>query len=145
MIIGVGNGFRGDDAAGLVAARRLRSTLRVPVRELEGDPAKLMDAWENCESVILVDAVSSGSPPGTLHRFDAHEAPLPSTLFRGSTHAFGVPDVIELARALHRLPRKLVVYGIEARNFTAGEGLSPEVEDAVERVVQRIEKECGHA
>lgn len=139
MIIGVGNRFRSDDAAGLVAARRLHAL------ELEGDPATLIETWKDHDQVILVDAVASGAPPGTIHRFEAGETPLPSNLFRTSTHAFGVADAIELARALHRLPRRLVVYGIEGKNFAAGEDLSPEVFGAVDRLVERIEKDAEHA
>lgn len=135
MIIGVGNRFRGDDAAGLAVAGRLRGSL------LEGDPATLLETWKDCDRVVLIDAVSSGAAPGTIHRFEAEKGPLPSTLFRGSTHAFGVPDAIELARALKRLPQSLIVYGIEGKNFEAGEELSPEVVRAIDRLVERIEAE----
>ena len=51
---------------------------------------------------------------------------------RSSTHAFGVADAVELARALGRLPGRLDVYAIEGASFTAGDSLSPEVERAVD-------------
>jgi hypothetical protein len=58
-------------------------------------------------------------------RFDACSQPLPVGGLRSSTHAFGVSDAVELARALGRLPDRLDVYVIEGENFTAGERLKP--------------------
>lgn len=132
MIIGVGNPDAGDDAAGPMVARRLGG------RETGGDVTELLELWSSADEVILVDAVRSGSPAGTIHRFDAGAGPLPERSFRGSTHALGVGDAIELARALGRLPRKLVVYGIEGRTFAPGEPMSPEVAAAVEELCTNI-------
>ena len=46
-LIGVGNQFRRDDAAGLEVARRLRLTRPpgVEIFEEEGEPASLIEAW----------------------------------------------------------------------------------------------------
>jgi hydrogenase maturation protease len=88
---------------------------------------------------VLVDAVQSGAQPGTVHRVDASERPLPQEL-RGSTstHALGLGEAIELARALERLPRLVLVYGVEGARFDAGAELSAEVRVAVERVVDEL-------
>ena len=133
VVIGVGNRMRGDDAAGVAVAERLRP--RVPagveVVACDEEPSRLMDAWEGADTAVLVDAVTSGSPAGTLHRFEAGRRPVPAREFRSSTHAIGVADTIELARALGRLPRRVLVYGIEARSFEAGAPLTPPVETAV--------------
>jgi hydrogenase maturation protease len=45
-----------------------------------------------------------------------------------STHAVGVGEAIELARTLHRLPRRVILFGVEGHSFAAGSGLSAEVE-----------------
>ena len=91
----------------------------------------LVDAWGPEDDVTIVDAASSGAPAGTIHRLDPVAQPLPPGLLASSTHAFGVPDASELARALGRLPRALRVYGIEGENFEAGTQLSPAVDRAV--------------
>ena len=141
-MIGVGNPWRRDDAAGLAVARRLLGTLAgATVLEREGEPAGLVDAWEGADALWLVDAVSSGADPGTVHRLDASEHPLPAQLFRASTHHLGLADAVELARALGRLPGRVVFHGIEGESFEAGEGLSAAVEDAVERVAETIREE----
>jgi hydrogenase maturation protease len=134
-VIGIGNRFRHDDAAGLVVAERVGGTL------LHGEPVALLDAWAGEDAVVVVDAVSSGAAPGTLYRLDARAEPLPPALFAASTHNLGLADAVELAKALGRLPERLVVIGIEGACFDAGEGLSIEVEVAVERAIEAVEEE----
>ena len=68
--------------------------------------------------------------------------PLPAVFSRSSTHSFGVAEAVELARALGRLPARVVVFGIEGRDFTPGEGLSPDVDAAVDEVVRRVTEEA---
>jgi hydrogenase maturation protease len=145
VVIGVGNAFRGDDAAGREVARRVRERvpgeLDVVVCELE--PTRLVDAWEGAEAAVLVDAVSSGAEPGTVHRFDATNEPLPSREFRSSTHALGIGETIELARAIGRLPSRVVVFGIEGEVFGSGTGLSVPAEVGVEHAVELVLEEAG--
>lgn len=143
LVIGVGSAYRGDDAVGLVVAQRLRAEPHDPVsvREMSRDCATLLELWKDAEAVIIIDAVRSGAEPGTVYRFDAGAQPIPVTLFRSSTHAFGVAEAIELARALQQLPSHLVVYGIEGKNFAASVGLSAEVEHAAGEVIRQVRQE----
>lgn len=146
LIIGVGNALRHDDAAGLEIARRLRARVRgtgIAVREHEGEPLALLDIWEGADAVVLVDAIRSGASPGTIHRVDATSAAIPVRL-RGSssTHAVGVGEAIELARALDRLPGRVVLFGVEGRSFAAGSGLSVEVEAITERLLDAVLSEA---
>jgi len=139
MIVGVGNRFREDDAAGLEAAARLRA--RAPelrVLESDGDLAGVLEAWEGEEAVVVIDATCSGAAPGTVRRIDVGDAPLPAAFSHGSTHLFGIAEAIELGRVLGRLPRRLVVYGIEGSSFTVGHGLSAAVSSAVDAVVGEV-------
>ena len=139
-VVGVGNPWRGDDGAGLAVAERLEGRLPSGAAVLgrEGEPTGLIDAWDGAEAVWLVDAVRSGAAPGVVHRLDASVEALPADLFRGSTHHLGVPDAVELARAMGRLPRRVVVFGIEAESFETGNALSPAVANAVEEVAARV-------
>ena len=140
LVIGIGNRLRGDDGAGVAVTERLRE--RVPrgveVVACSDEPSRLMDAWEGADSVVLVDTVASGAPPGTLHRFEAGEHAVPARTFRSSTHAIGIADTIELARALGRLPQRVRIYGIEAGGFTTGADLTPAVESAVAFLVKDV-------
>ena len=145
VLIGVGNEYRSDDGVGLVALRELSKKEFPKTRCLEsnGDGAALLEAWTDASTVILIDAVSSKAAPGMIYRFDALASPIPVTFSSQSTHAFGVAEAIELARTLHQLPLRLIVYAIEGKDFTAGLGLSPEVELAMHEVVERVAHEVS--
>jgi hydrogenase maturation protease len=143
VLIGVGNALRSDDGAGVAVATRVsREECGIDVVICEQEPTRLLDAWADADVALVVDAVSSGAPPGTVHRFEASEQPVPASVFRGSTHAFGVADVIELGRTLGRLPRCVRVFGIEGETFAAGEHLSPAVASAVERLAAELTEEA---
>ncbi|HHT9136735.1 MAG TPA: hydrogenase maturation protease [Candidatus Wunengus sp. YC60] len=143
LIIGIGNAFRGDDAVGLRVAQDIKKEApdRVNVIVQNSDGAALMESWKNADTVILIDAVHSGGNFGTIYRFDVHTQPIPTEFFHYSTHAFGVAEAIELARALKQLPQNLIVYGIEGKCFEAGIGLSIEVERAAQEVVTRVRRD----
>ena len=141
LVVGLGNAWRGDDGAGPAVARALGDDPRVVVHE--GEPIGLLEAWAGAEEVILVDAVSSAAPAGTVHRLNPLAAPLSAALARGSTHAFGLADTLELARTLERLPPRLTVYGIEGERFSAGDELSPAVGAAVETVLLELRERLG--
>ena len=143
LIIGLGNDYRSDDAVGRVVARKLVAESLDGVRILEesGEGAASMDAWRGADFVILIDAVHSGAKPGTIYRIDAHVEEIPRSFFHYSTHAFSVAEGVELARSLGELPPRLVIYGIEGKNFESGIGLSPEIETAAEETVRRVKAE----
>ena len=136
LVIGIGNPDRGDDAAGLEVARRVRRATKpseVTVRGVAGDQLALLDQWAGATEVYLVDAVCSGGTPGTVYRFDATTALTGRVQHRG-THMFALADVIELARALGQLPGRLAGYGIEGTSFATGDRLSKEATAAADTV-----------
>ena len=144
LIIGIGNALRGDDGAGPAAVEALEARALAAEVELltcAGDGLQLLDAWKNASRVILIDTVTSGGEPGTVYRFDARALMLPAELRFSSTHAFGVAEAVELARALGDLPSHLVIYAVEGKNFSVGAGLSPQLERAVLDVVERVSNE----
>jgi len=146
VFIGVGNPFRSDDGVGRIVARRLREEVPsgVKIQEESGDGTELLEAWKGADCVILVDAVQSGAPPGTIHRIDARTETLPTWFSHSSTHAFGVAEAIELARAMGDLPARLIVYGIEGLDFSAGTELSPDVAEVVPAAANLILHEIMH-
>lgn len=142
-IIGIGNEWRGDDAVGLLAARRLQGVLgnRAEVVEAGVAGAELLELMKGAGAVVLIDAVRSRQAPGTIHRLDASAGPIAPELFPRSTHAVGVAEALELARALGVLPKRVVVYGIEAGDTEVGHPLSPQVSHALNEVIELVRRE----
>ena len=145
-IIGCGNPDRGDDRAGLLIAERLRQ-LGAEAEGHTGDSLALLERWISTDDVILLDAVVTGAPPGTLSVWELRpgESNLPK--IRGgaavSSHGFDIAKAIELARALGKLPVRLRIYGIEGKNFERGVEVSREVAEAVESLVKQIAAEVN--
>jgi hydrogenase maturation protease len=140
VVIGVGVAERGDDGAGPAVARQVRALLDrrgvppsrgIRVLECRGEASDLIAAWDGVPAVILIDAVRSGDPPGHIHRIDVNREPTPWRGAAASTHAFGVAEAVALARALGRLPRRLILYGIVGETFALGSGLSAAVAAAI--------------
>ncbi len=140
VIIGVGNEFRGDDAVGLVVARQLRTTssIHATILEQSGEGAALLEAMAGANRLIVIDASESGAFPGTIHKLEVATRPVPAAFFHHSTHAFGVVEAIEMARALGQLPPQVTVFAIEGRRFDYGTTMSDEVVSAAEQVADII-------
>ncbi len=142
LVIGIGTEYRGDDAAGLHAARALLALLgeggTAEVVEHRGDGAALIELWTGRDWVILVDALHSTGAPGRVLHFDASGRALPAMPEHGSTHAFGVSGAIELARGLDRLPARIELYGITGTLFSMGATASPVVRQAAGAVAIAI-------
>src|SRR5262249_20492012 len=124
-IIGIGNPDRGDDAAGLLVARRLKQAGMAEVVEMDGRIDALLEAFDGVEAAYVVDAAMFGGAEGAVLRLDAGQGALPVELDGYSTHGLGLAQGIELARALKRLPGRCVVFAIQAGSFAQGQDLSP--------------------
>jgi hydrogenase maturation protease len=146
-VIGVGNRDRGDDAAGPEVARRLAAHALpdTHVMESDGRLGALFDAITCGRRIVVVDAMSSGAPPGSIRRFDAVVAPLPAVFGTLSTHGFGVAEAVELARTLGRLPESLEVIGIEGASWGFGAEMTAEVERAVAETARELRALTGAA
>jgi hydrogenase maturation protease len=136
-IIGCGTADRGDDAAGLLAARWLRE-FGIEAHEHNGDWLALVESWRDVEEVILIDTIVTGRAPGTITVWDGRDAPVIGDCLRCSTHGFGVAEALVLARVLGRMPSRLLVYGIEGRRFDLGCAPSAAVVAAAERLARRL-------
>jgi hydrogenase maturation protease len=140
IVIGVGNRSRGDDAAGIRVVERLRGS--VTCYESDGDPSELIVLFGSDPEVIVVDAMVSGSQPGTITATEIalgspRSTPVPLRS-RSSTHGFGVFEALELARILGTIPSRLTVIGIEGADFSPGATLSPDIETAVAEAADLI-------
>ena len=134
LIAAIGNRFRSDDGVALQVADVVRGDLSPDVRVVyAGDILSLVEQWRGEPLAVLVDAVSSGAPAGTIHEIDVTGRPAEPLPSSASTHSFELPHAIELARRLDRLPAKLIVVGIEGDRFDYGTDLSPAVAAAVPR------------
>lgn len=145
VVIGVGNEYRRDDGFGplVVAAladRRARDPglAAVELRTSDGEPARLLDLWAGADLSVVVDAVrAGGAGVGRTYEFTLGEADSPATDASASSHGITLGTTVALARALGRLPRRLVVLAVAGREFGFGVDLTPQVAAMVQPVARR--------
>ncbi len=144
LVAAIGNPDRGDDGVGAIVAEKLKGRLPdgVALAVRSGDMLSLIEDWTGFDALVCVDAAASEGVPGRIHRIDLAKEELPGELSFPSSHAFGLPEAIGLARILDLAPQDIVVYAIEARCFDAGAPVTPEVLAAAGEVADRVAAEA---
>lgn len=135
-LVGLGSELRGDDAAGLLVARRVRALAGAgaSVEEVSGDLDQLTRALLADGEVIVVDAVRSPGIEGEILTLEAEEIGLGET---HSSHGLGLLHAMEIAQVLGGRA-SLHLCGIRGRDFAGGAPVSPRVARACERLAVAI-------
>ena len=142
VVIGIGNPFRSDDGIGPAVAAQIEEQRLPGVRVVisDGEPAGLLEAWAGADLAVVVDAIHRvPASPGHIHRLTAGQ--LESGGTAASSHGFGVPDALRLGRAMEQLPRRVVIFAVEAADTGAGTELSEAVSAALPEVVAAVKAE----
>jgi hydrogenase maturation protease len=152
LIVGIGSPH-GDDQAGWRVVDALRAILSSAIEVREAStPSQLLD-WLDCVGrLIICDACQvhrrvrddSAGATQSVHRWQWPTLQV-SMLRSAGSHSFGLPQVLQLAERLGRLPQDVIVFGIEGRQFDAFASLSPNVEELIDKVVEKIADESGGA
>jgi len=143
LVIGCGNLLRGDDAVGPLLVRRLLDRgLPAGVEVADGGTSGMDVAFRmrGADRVVLVDAADTGGEPGTLYRLAGTDVETLPPLEGINLHAFRWDHALAIGRwALKdEYPTDITVYLIEAASFAFGEPLTPVVEAAMLRLVDRL-------
>jgi hydrogenase maturation protease len=138
VVIGVGNTYRRDDGVGPAVAAEIAECDLPGVRVVTvvDEPIALLDAWAGAALAVIIDAgVAAASTPGRVRRFATIQSTSSGVL---SSHGWGIPEMLELGRALERTPQELVVFTVDAADTGHGPGLTPDVAGAVPKVVAAV-------
>lgn len=136
LVVGLGNPILGDDGVGWRVAERVRDGLDDPdvaVLCLSLGGLSLMEHLAGYRRALIVDAMTTGAPPGTLHRFDATDMDELGVQHTASVHDLSLVSALAMGRELGLdLPGEIRVLGVEAEpEFEFGETLSSPVDAAV--------------
>lgn len=140
VVIGVGNEWATDDGIGPAVARAVGERLQnqIDVAVLDGEPARLLEAWTESDLAVLIDAARmSQGPP--VRRLPVPPAVADTGATR-SSHGLGICAAVELARALGRLPCELVTFVVAGDDFSPGRGITESGRSNVQRAVPEV---CG--
>lgn len=146
IFLGVGNLHRADDGLGPYLAEKFlaEGTLApagVEVINHSGEGVSLMQIWEGADQVVIVDCMRAGLPLGEIRRFDAIAEKLSGGVFRYSSHLFGLAEAVEMSRQLKKLPKAMIIYGVQGEVFGFGDPRSAQVDAALCEVEKAVIKD----
>ena len=143
LVLGVGNLLLGDDGVGPALIEELADTSRKwngQVEFLDGGTQglALLGHLSGRQALIIVDALRTGAPAGTIHRLtlnDLHEV----TPGRGNSgHEGNAGELLAAAQLMDQLPDRLFVIGVEPETIATGIGLSAPVQEALAEASSQI-------
>lgn len=140
VVIGCGNPLRGDDAFGPALIQRLWNE-GVPdgVHLVDGGTGGMDVAFKmrDAEHVIVVDAATTGSAPGTVFRVPGEQLEHLPPVDGMHSHQFRWDHALAFGRWLlaEHYPRRVTVYLVEAGALTHGAELSEPVAKRIDEVI----------
>lgn len=141
LVLGVGNLLLADEGAGIHVVRKLVEEYRLPeeVQVLDGGTLgmDLLYYLEGVRDLLIVDAVQSNRPPGTVVWLAGEDVPSFLSI-KMSPHQIGVPDMLFAARLQGITPQNLVLWGVEPACLDLGLELSETVAGRVPVMVGYI-------
>jgi hydrogenase maturation protease len=143
LILGLGNPIVSDDSVGLKVSAILKERLAgredVEVSEDYWGGLRLMERLVGYDWAIVIDAICTGAPPGTLHRLTPDDI---GTQRSASAHDVNLATALEFGReAGVSLPAnaRIMLIGIEAENvLDFSERCTPAVEAAIPKAVELV-------
>ncbi len=143
LIIGLGNPIVADDSIGLRVAAELKSLLAdrpdVDVTEDYWGGLRLMERMIGYDRAIVIDAICTGAPPGTIHHLTPASVP---TQKSASAHDVNLPTALAFGRrAGAHLPadENVRLIGIEAEDLiNFSDQCTPAVAAAIPRSIREV-------
>jgi hydrogenase maturation protease len=137
IVLGLGNLVHSDDGAGVHAIHALQRDERVPagVTLIDGGTQgmALLPHISNACRLLVLDAVDTAEPPGTLVRFEGQA--LRGLPGKASVHQLGFADLMAAMSLLGESPAEMVVLGVQPETTEWGAELSGPVEKALPGLV----------
>jgi hydrogenase maturation protease len=144
LVLGLGNVLLGDDGLGAAAVARLERTYRIPpdVHLEDGGTLglSLLGLIAESDRVILVDAVRTDNPPGTLVRIDGEDV-MDAVRDRLSPHQVGVADLLDAARLIDCYPAAVTLLGLVPEAIDLSVVRSSAIEASLDQLVEAIVRE----
>jgi len=135
-----------DDGIGVRVVQLLAERYRFPehVTVLDGGTLglDLLPSIEEAQRLLIIDAVETGAPPGTMVRLSGDEIPL-TLETKLSPHQMGLKDLLTVASLLDFAPAEMVLWGVQPESVEMTLQLSAPVEAQLETLVGKVLEELA--
>jgi hydrogenase maturation protease len=130
-----------DDGIGVRVVQLLSERYRYPagVTILDGGTLglDLLPRLEGVQRLLVVDAVETGQPAGTLVRMAGEDVPVVLET-KVSPHQMGLKDLLAVAMLQGFAPREMVLWGVQPALIELGTELSEAVATRLEPLVGKV-------
>ena len=146
LILGIGNLIMTDDGAGVRVIQLLQERYRFPenIDIIDGGTLglDLLPYLDGIQRLIVVDAMETGGPPGTLVRIAGEEI---KVAFRTmlSPHQVGLRDLLLVAGLQGFAPEEMILLGGQPEEIGMGSELTAVVTAQVEKLVSGVLRELA--
>jgi len=129
VVLGLGNPLLGDDGAGLLLLSELEHAAagwggRVEFLDGGTQGLMLLDRVAGRPALLILDAVSLGAAPGTVHVLRDREALGLDSHHSRTVHEGNAAELLAAALLLGECPERVFVVGIEPASIKSGIGVS---------------------
>ena len=146
LMLGMGNLLLEDEGLGVRALEILQQCYEIPpeVELLDGGTTGmgLLDDISGREHLIVLDAVQTGDPPGTLVRLAGDDVPVYFSM-RISPHQLGLSDVLATLELSGEKPAEVVVLGLVPQSLEMCLELSGLIAERLGTLVEAAVTELG--
>ncbi|HMN01625.1 MAG TPA: HyaD/HybD family hydrogenase maturation endopeptidase [Geobacter anodireducens] len=137
----MGNLVMSDDGAGVRAVELIRELYPLPggVTLLDGGTLglDLLPRFDGVDRLLVVDAIDTGAPAGTLVRLQGEDIPT-ALRTKVSPHQMGLQDLLAVADLQGNLPGEMVLWGVQYGSVEPGTDLSAPVARALPLLVAQV-------
>jgi hydrogenase maturation protease len=140
IVLGLGNILNRDEGLGVFLLEPLRARVggSGAIEFLDGGVLGmgLLSLVESSSHLLLLDAVDTGAPPGTIAELAKEEIPLFGRR-KLSLHQLSFQEVLEFASVRGSLPSRLHLVGAQPADTSIGYGLSPVIASLLPELADR--------
>jgi len=147
-ILGIGNTLYSDEGVGVQIIPILEELINdhdeevVEIIEGATDGMKLLGPVEDCDYLIIIDAINAGKEPGTIITISNDEIPKYFGI-KMSIHQVGFQEVLFAARIRERLPKEMIMFGIQPESLKLGVELTETVKNRLSELANLIKEQVN--
>ncbi len=145
LVLGVGNVLLSDEGVGVRVVEELVKRYEIPddVEVIDGGTLglNLIYFLDNADRLLVVDALLGGNPPGSLYKFKGDQVKAYFREKKLSAHDIGLQEVLGVAELIGKVPKEVVVIGVEPESLDVSLELSPSVKKVLERLLDEVLKQ----
>jgi hydrogenase maturation protease len=140
LILGVGNILLSDEGIGVRVIEHLQTQdLPGDIELVDGGTAgaDLIDVLADRKTVIIIDAIQSNRPAGTILRLTPDDLKLQEDCAL-SLHDLDIPQTLKMTKMLNCAPGKVICFGVVPAYITPGMELSQTLAPLVPKIAELV-------